>query len=100
MLPFYICNLPRARTMADLTFAFLALVPLLSWYFYEQLKKWRYQKYGHVPTFSPNNFALGHLKDIAEGFKKLGDNRRHVGRRSPYPSKPSELMLNKRRLRL
>ncbi|KAF2733757.1 hypothetical protein EJ04DRAFT_494787, partial [Polyplosphaeria fusca] len=60
--------------MANLTYAVLALVPV-SWYIYFQLRQWRFQKYSHIPQHYPQSFLLGHLKLIAEGFKKFGDGR-------------------------
>ncbi|KAF2474484.1 cytochrome P450 [Lindgomyces ingoldianus] len=62
--------------MANITYAILAILPLVAWYLYVQARRWRFKKYAHIPHL-PSSFALGHLKFIAEGFKKLGDSRRH-----------------------
>lgn len=65
--------------MASITYTILALLPVFAWYLYAQIKQWRFRKYAHIPHALPTTLALGHLKSIAEGFKKLGDGRRHVG---------------------
>ncbi|KAF2710389.1 cytochrome P450 [Pleomassaria siparia CBS 279.74] len=64
--------------MATLIYAFLTLTPLVAWYVYTQLHRWRFQKYSHLPKMFPQSLLFGHLKDIAQGLVKLGDHRRHA----------------------
>ncbi|KAF2259173.1 cytochrome P450 52A12 [Lojkania enalia] len=63
--------------MAQISYTVLALLPVLAWYLYIQLRQWRFKKYGHIPTHYTQSLLLGHLKVIAEGFQKIGDGRRH-----------------------
>lgn len=65
--------------MAEITYAILAFLPVIGWYFYTQMKQYRFKKFAHVPIQYPQSLALGHLKLMAEGFKKVGDSRKHVG---------------------
>ncbi|KAJ4301155.1 hypothetical protein N0V90_003245 [Kalmusia sp. IMI 367209] len=63
--------------MVNITYAVLALLPVIAYYIYTQLYNWRFRKYKDLPQF-PNTLLLGHLKYIALGYKKLGDARRHI----------------------
>ncbi|KAF2184999.1 cytochrome P450 [Zopfia rhizophila CBS 207.26] len=62
--------------MADLTYAVLALLPLVAWYLYSQFVHWRFNKYKYIPHL-PQSLLLGNLKTFAD-FYKMGDGRRHV----------------------
>jgi hypothetical protein len=66
--------------MANITYAVLAILPAVVWYLYAQLRQWRFKKYSHIPNCLPQSLPLGHLKLIADGFKKIGDSRAHVGK--------------------
>jgi hypothetical protein len=61
--------------MATTTYAILALVPVLAWYFYT----WRFKKDGHIPHQFPKGI-FGHIPLMTAGFKKFGDTRRHAGK--------------------
>ncbi|KAF2792269.1 cytochrome P450 [Melanomma pulvis-pyrius CBS 109.77] len=64
--------------MTNVTYAVLALLPLVTWYLFTQLRGWRFQKYSHLSNQFPQSFLFGHLEIIAKGFIKFGDSRRHV----------------------
>ncbi|KAF2198204.1 cytochrome P450 [Delitschia confertaspora ATCC 74209] len=61
---------------SDKCVALLALVPLVVFFLYTQLMRWRFKKYAHLPQL-PKSFLLGHLGLVAELYKK-GDGRRHI----------------------
>jgi hypothetical protein len=65
--------------MTNITLSVLALLPVLIWYLFTHIHRWRFKKYNHLPMQFPQSFIFGHLKVIAEGFMKSGDSRRHVG---------------------
>ncbi|KAF2652552.1 cytochrome P450 [Lophiostoma macrostomum CBS 122681] len=64
--------------MANIIYPVLAILPALVWYLHAELRQWRFKKYSHIPNRLPQSLPLGHLKLIADGFKKFGDSRAHV----------------------
>ncbi|KAF2013636.1 cytochrome P450 [Aaosphaeria arxii CBS 175.79] len=55
----------------------LTLLPLIVWSLYALLRQWRFGKYAHIPKQKKPSLLLGNLKDIAMGFTRIGDPRRH-----------------------
>jgi cytochrome P450 len=60
----------------DKVLALLALTPVLLILLYNVATRWRFKKYAEFPQL-PKTLILGHLKLIAEIFKR-GDGRRHA----------------------
>ncbi|KAF2876129.1 cytochrome P450 [Massariosphaeria phaeospora] len=63
--------------MASPTYAVLALLPLVSWFLYTQLTRWRFKKFANMPYVKPPSLLLGNLKHMDETMKKIGDPRHH-----------------------
>jgi hypothetical protein len=74
-----ICSTSTLTAMPTVTFAVLALLPLLTWYLYAQAKAWRFKKFRHIPQQFPSSLVLGHLGLIAGGYKEVGGSKHHVG---------------------
>jgi hypothetical protein len=73
--------------MANTTsYAILAVLPVIGWFLYIQLYSWRFSKFNHIPQSFPSSLLFGHLKSLAEGFKRLGDSKRHHGMLVPFSS--------------
>lgn len=64
--------------MANNAYIALAVLPIVAYLVYIQVYNWRFKKYKHIPQL-PNSLFIGHLPQIASGFKKFGDTRRHIG---------------------
>jgi len=65
--------------MVNTQYAILAVLPVVVWFLSSQIYNWRFKKFNHIPQYSQRSLLLGHLKAVAEGFKRLGDSRRHAG---------------------
>ena len=63
-----------------ISYAVLAVLPVVVWLLYTQLYNWRFRKFAHIPQYFPRLLFLGHLKSIGAGLERLGDTRRHPGK--------------------
>ena len=65
--------------MVEIPYTVWALLPVVAWLLYSQLRRWRFGAFAHIPHVFPPYLLFGNVPHIASGIKKLGDARRHPG---------------------
>ncbi|PSN60518.1 cytochrome P450 52A12 [Corynespora cassiicola Philippines] len=63
--------------MVEIPYTVWALLPVVAWLLYSQLRRWRFGAFAHIPHVFPPYLLFGNVPHIASGIKKLGDARRH-----------------------
>lgn len=65
--------------MINSLYAVLAVIPVVIWFAYHQLRQWRYKTFAHIPSNLSSNLFIGHLGHIAAEYKKAGSSTVHPG---------------------
>ncbi|KAF2280766.1 cytochrome P450 [Westerdykella ornata] len=61
----------------ELPYIILFILPPLA-FLYTLIRRWRFNRFRHLPQAYPNSLLFGHIYLFARGYKKFGDTRRHV----------------------